>query len=146
MDLVEDDIRLVLDEEKSSFITDDLPTGNYAFKYHSDFPLKNPQSEFERVNNTVEVDFDHVSIKIKLVVRPGILAIRFDKKSFLRSIPGFISHWYYKHYNECISHKNLDLCKLRKIHSECDCIDGSVLKGLGQPIIYSSVLDKRSGY
>ena len=29
---------------------------------------------------------------------------------------------------------------------KCDCIDGSIQNGLRQPILYSFVLDKRSGY
>ena len=29
---------------------------------------------------------------------------------------------------------------------KCDCIDGSVVNGLRQPIIYSFVLDKLPGY
>ena len=39
-------------------------------------------------------------MKTKLVVRPGIKAIKFDEKSFFSTILGFDPHWDYKHYNE----------------------------------------------
>ena len=32
------------------------------------------------------------------------------------------------------------------MHLKCDCIDGSIQNGLRQPILYSCVLDKPSGY
>ena len=35
---------------------------------------------------------------------------------------------------------------INKILLKCDCIDGSVLNGIRQPILYSFVLDKPSGY
>ena len=33
---------------------------------------------------------------------------------------------------------------INKIHLKCDCTDGSVLNGVGQPILYSFVLEKSS--
>ena len=35
---------------------------------------------------------------------------------------------------------------VNKIHLKCDIIDGSVVDGVRQPILYSFVLDKRPGY
>ena len=40
----------------------------------------------------------------------------------------------------------MNLKTTNKIHLKCDCIDGSIRKGLRQPILYSFVLDKPSGY
>ena len=59
---------------------------------------------------------------------------------------GFESFWDYKHYNEYISQIIVNLSTTNEIHLKCDVIDGSILNGLRQPIIFSFVLDKASGY
>ena len=85
-------------------------------------------------------------MKTRLVLRPGILATRFDQKSFFSNILGFTSGWDYKHYNEYTSQKTVNLSTTNKMHSKCDVIDGSVVNGLRQPILYSFALDKKLGY
>ena len=40
----------------------------------------------------------------------------------------------------------LNLNTIDKIHLKCDCIDGSIQDGARQPILFSFVLDKPSGY
>ena len=40
----------------------------------------------------------------------------------------------------------LNLNRIDKIHLKCDCIDGSVQDGVRQPILFSFVLDKPSGF
>ena len=85
-------------------------------------------------------------MKTKLVVNNGIIAIRFDEKSFFSTILGFTPGWDYKHYNKYTSQKLVNLGSTKKIHLKCDCIDGSVVNGLRQPILYSFVLDKLPGY
>ena len=82
-------------------------------------------------------------MKTKLVVNPGIIAIRFDEKSFFSTILGFTTGWDYKHYKEYISLKFVNISSTTKIPLKCDVIDGSVVKGLRQPILYSFVLDKK---
>ena len=81
-----------------------------------------------------------------MVVRSGIIAIRFDEKSFFSNVLGLTPGWDYKHYNKYISQKNLNLGSTNKIHLKCDIIDGSVVDGVRQPILYSFVLDKKPGY
>ena len=81
-----------------------------------------------------------------MLVRSGIIAIRFDEKSFFSTILGFTPGWDYKHYNQYISQKIVNLSSTNKIHLKCDAIDGSVVNGVRQPILYSFVLDKPSGY
>ena len=85
-------------------------------------------------------------MKTKLVVRSGIRAIGIGKQSFFSTVLDFNSGWDYKHYNEYISEKILNLGSTYKIHLKCDVIDGSVVNGLRQPIFYSFVLDKEPGY
>ena len=81
-----------------------------------------------------------------MVVRSGIIAIRFDEKSFFSTILGFNPGWDYKHYNQYLSQKIVNLSSTNKIHWKCDAIDGSVVDGIRQPTLYSFVLDKPAGY
>ena len=85
-------------------------------------------------------------MKTKLIVRPGIIAIRFDEKLVFSTVLGFASGWDYKHFNEYFSQNIVNLSCTNKIHLKCDVIDGSVLNGIRQPIFFSLVLDKLSGY
>ena len=52
------------------------------------------------------------------------------KVRFFSTILGFTSGWDYKHYNEHISQKILNLGSTNKIHLKCDVIDNSVVRGL----------------
>ena len=74
------------------------------------------------------------------------MVIRFDENSFFSTILGFTPGWDYKHYNEYISQKILNLSSTNKIHLKCDVIDGSLVNGIRHPALYSFVLDKPSGY
>ena len=85
-------------------------------------------------------------MKTKLVVRPGSIAIRFDKKSFFSTILGFTPDCEYKHYNKYVSQKFVNLSTTSKLHLKSDLIDGSVVNGLSQPILYSFVLDIKPGF
>ena len=88
--------------------------------------------------------------------------LRFDEKSFFNTFLDFAPYWEYKPTNGdaidailaihadspgvCTSEKNLNLSAIDKIHLNCDCIDGSVQKGVRQPILLNFILDKPSGY
>ena len=61
------------------------------------------------------MEFDDITRKTKLDVRPGNIAIRFDEKSFFNSILGFTASWDYKHYNKYISQKIVNLSSTKKI-------------------------------
>ena len=146
VDLVEDDIKLVLDEYNSSFITYELDPGIYTFNDIGEALFKILQSEYPGLNNTIIIKFDDIIMKTILVLRFGIIAIRFDEKSFFSTILGFTPGWDYKHYNKYISQKIVNLSITNKIHLKCDCIDGSLVNGIRQPILYSFILDKLPGY
>ena len=146
IDLIEDDVKLVLDEYNSSFITYELEPGIYTFKDISEALFNILQSEYPGPSNVIHIEYDDITMKTKLVVRSGIIAIRFYKQSFFSTILCFTSGWDYKHYNEYISQKILNLGGTNKIHLKCDVIDSSVVNGLRQPILYSFVLDKKPGY
>ena len=146
IDLVEDDIKLVLDEYNSSFITYELEPGIYTFKDISEALYSILQSDYPGDCNIIVIEYDDIKMKTKLVVQSGIIAIRFDEKSFFSTILDFTAGWDYKHYNKYISQKVVNLGSTNKIHLKCDCIDGSVLNGIRQPILFSFVLDKLPGY
>ena len=94
----------------------------------------------------INIEFDDITRKTKLVVNIGIIAIRFDEKSFFSNILGFTPGWDYKHYNKYVSQKIVNLSSTIKIHLKCVAIDGSIQNGVRQPILYSFVLDKIPGY
>ena len=143
--MIEDDIKLVLDEYNSRFITYEISPGIYTFKDISEALFNILQSDYPGPSNVIDIEYDDNTIKTKLVVRSGIIAMRFDEKSFFNTVPGFTSGWDYKHYNKYISQKILNLGSSNKIHLKCDVIDGSVVDGVRQPILYSFLLDKKPG-
>ena len=85
-------------------------------------------------------------MKTKMVVKPGIIAIKFDESSFFSTIWGFTSGWDYKHYIKDISQTIVNLSSTNKIHLKCDVVDDSVVDGLRQTILYSFILDEKPGY
>ena len=97
------------------------------------------QIEYPGASNVVDFEYDDITMKTKLVVRSGIIAIRFDEKSFFSTVLGFTPGWDYKHYIKYISQKNLNLGSTNKINLKCDCNDGSIQDGVRQPILSSLV-------
>ena len=146
IDLVEDDIKLVLDEYNSSFNTHELEPGIYTFKDIPKALLNILQTEYPESRNVIIIENDNITGKTKLDVGDGIIAIRFDEKSFFSTILGFTPGWDYKHYNQYLSQKIVNLSSTNRIHLKCNAIDGSVVNGIRQPILYSFVPDKPSGY
>ena len=146
IDLVEDDIKLVLDEYNSSFVTYELDPGIYTYKDLTIALFNILQHEYPSSNSEILIRLDDITRKIKLVVRPGIRAIRFDEKSFFSTILGFNHGWDYKHYNQYISEKIVNLSNMNKIRFKTDVIDGSIVNGVREPILFSFVLDKPAGY
>ena len=146
IDLVEDDIKLVLDEYNSNFVTYELVPGIYRYRDMAEALYYILESEYPSSGSEILIRLDDITRKTKLVVRSGIIAIRFDEKSFFSTILGFTPGWDYKHYNQYLSQKIVNLSNTNKIHLKCDAIDGSVVNGVRQPILYSFVLDKPAGY
>ena len=84
----------------------------------------------------------------------GLGTLRFDERSFYQTLLGFTPYLDYKPTNSnnidipgvYISDKILNLSTINKLHLKCNCIDGSIQDGVRQPILFSFVLDKPSGY
>ena len=80
--------------------------------------------------------------------------LRFNEKSFINTSLGFTPYWDYKPTNAIYadspgvntSDKLINLSTIDKIRIKCDVIDGSVVNGLRQPILFSFPLDKPAGY
>ena len=80
--------------------------------------------------------------------------LRFDKKSFFHTLLKFELYWDYKPTNAIdsdspgvyTSEKILNLSLIVKFHLKCVVINGSFQDGVRQPILFSFVLDKSSGY
>ena len=146
IDLVEHDVRLVLHNYESSFFTYELQPGIYTFKDLSEALYSNLQPEYPVSSKEIVVEFDNITRKTQLVVRPGIIAEKFDKKSFFSTVLDFTAEWDYKHYNEYISQKIVNLSNTNIIHLNCDVIGGSIQDGIRQRVLFSFVLDKMPGY
>ena len=146
IDLVEDDIKLVLDEYNSNFVTYELVPGIYRYRDMAEALYYILESEYPSSGSEILIRLDDITRKTNVVVRSGIIAIRFDEKSFFSTILGFTPGWDYKHYNQYLSQKIVNLSNTNEIHLKCDAIDGSVVNGVRQPILYSFVLDKPAGY
>ena len=81
--------------------------------------------------------------------------LRFDKQSFFHTLLGFSPYWDYKPNNSnhvlipgvYPSDKNiLNLNTINKNHLKCDATKCSIIEGVRQPILFSFVIDKPSGY
>ena len=105
IDLVEDDIKLVLDEYNSSFITHEITPGIYTFKDISEALFNILQSEYPGPSNVIDIEYDDITMRTKLVVKSGIIDIRFNENSFFSTVLGFTSGWDYKQYNDYTSQK-----------------------------------------
>ena len=144
--MVEDDVILVLDEHNSGFITHEIQPSTYSFKDPSEVLLLILQSENPGTSNVIDIEFDDIIMKAKLVLRDGIIIIRFNEKLFFLAALGFTPGWDHKHYNELISQKNVNLSTTNKKHLKSEIIDGSLINGIRQPILFGFVLDKPAGY
>ena len=140
------DIRSDSQRYNSSFITYELHPGIYTFKDTSEAFFNILQPEYQGPNNVIDIEYSDITMKAKLVVKSGIIAIRFDDKSFFSTDVGFTPGLDYKHYNKYTSQKFVNLASTNKIHLKCDVNDGSVVNGIRQPILYSFILDKPAGY
>ena len=84
--MVEVDITLPLDEYNSSFITYEIEPGIYTFKDNSEALLRILQPEYEGYHNAIDIDYDDITMKTKLVVRAGFLATKVDEHSFFTTV------------------------------------------------------------
>ena len=145
---LDEDIQLILKEYNSHFITYQLSPGIYTIQDISD-----AVNTFSGHSEIIEVQYNDISMKTKTILKYkdlrenfGLGTLRFDKKSFFHTLLGHDPYFDYKVPGVYTSDKILNLTTTNKIHLKCDFIDGSIQNGLRQPILFSFVLDKPSGY
>ena len=151
------DIQLILKEYNSHFITYQLTPGIYTIQDISD-----AIETFSGHEVTIELVYDDITKRVTIVLKFkdgkkkfALGTLRFDKQSFFHTLLGFSPYWDYKPNNsnhvlipgvypsdKIISNINT----IDKIHLKCDAIDGSIQDGIRQPILFSFVLNKPSGY
>ena len=154
--LHEEDIQLILKQYNSHFITYELTPGIYTIQDISD-----AIHTFSGHSEIIQIEYDDISMKTKIILKFkndekmkfGLGTLRFDEKSFFHTLLGYEPYWDYKPTNSntidsgvYISDKILNLNIIDKIHIKCDAIDGSIQDGVRQPILFSFILDKPSGY
>ena len=111
--MVEDDI-LVLDKYNSSFITYELDPGIYTFKDLSEALFNILQNGYPKSSSETVIEVDDITRKTKLVANSGIIAGKFDEKSFFSNVLGSTPGWDYKHYNKYNSQKIVNLSSTKK--------------------------------
>ena len=149
--LDEEDIQLISKQYNSRFITYELTPGIYTIQIISDVV-----HTFNGHTEILRIEYDDITMKTKINLKyisgqkmfaSGTL--RFDERSFFRTLLGFTPYWDYKPTNSSgvyTSDKIVKLSTVNIIHLKCDCNDGSVVNGLRQRLFYSFVLDKSPGY
>ena len=151
--LEEVNIQLILKQYNEKFVSYELDPGNYTIEdiQKAVYPLGDHEG-------TLQIEYDDLNKKVKLILTrfgEAFGTLRFDKKSFFHTIFGFAPYWDYKPTNAIHADAPgvyssdkviLNLNTINKIHLKCDCIDGSIQDGVRQPILFSFVLAKPSGY
>ena len=98
---------------------------------------------------TLQIEYD-ITMKTKLILKrfAGTFGmLKFDDKPFLHLI-GTISlpKQFIDSAGVYTKDRTLNLSTFDKIHLKSDVIDGSVLNGIREPILFSFDLDKPAGY
>ena len=153
--LEEDNIRLILKQFNEKFITYELDPGNYTIE-----DLKKAVYPLGDHEGTLHIEYDDLDKKVKLILTRfggNFGTLKINEKSFFHTILGFTPYWDYKPTNAIFADAPgvytsdkiiLNLNTINKIHFEIsiDFFDGSIQNGVRQPILFSFVLDKASGY
>ena len=146
--LDEEDIQLILKEYNSHFITYELTPGIYTIQDISDVV-----QTFSGHSDIIEIGYDDIRLKTKFILEYkdlresfGLGTLRFDKKSFFHTLLGHDPYFDHKAPGVYTSDKNLNLNTSNKIHLKCGCYNGSIQDGVRQPMLFTFVLDKPSGY
>ena len=105
--------------------------------------------------NNVKIDITIDERKYKTDLKTNQTLI-FTNKSFFYTILGFTqSHSYplddLEGFYQLIprsyqSERPINITGIDKVHLKCDCIDGSIVNGVREPILYSFALDQPPGH
>ena len=104
-------------------------------------------------NVEINVTIDDIRLKSNLKINQTLL---FTEKSFFYTILAFTQSRSYplddiEGFYQLISgfyksDKPINITGIEKIHLKCDCIQGSIINGIREPILYSFALSSPHGY
>ena len=104
-------------------------------------------------NVKISVTIDDIRLKSNLKINQTLI---FTEKSFFYTILGFTQSRSYpledidSHYQIIAgsykSDKPINITGIDKIHLKCDCIQGSIVNGIREPILYSFALSSPPGH
>ena len=104
-------------------------------------------------NVKINVTIDERKYKTDLKINQTLI---FTNKSFFYTIIGFtqshqgplndIEGFYQILPGSYKSDKPINITGIDKVHLKCDCIDGSIMNGIREPILYSFSLDQPPGH
>ena len=104
-------------------------------------------------NVKINISIDGRKYKTDLEINQ---TLKFTNKSFFYTISGFTqSHSYplddIEGFYQLIagsykSERPINITRVDKVHLKCDCIDGSIVNGIREPILYSFALDQPPGH
>ena len=124
-----------------------IPPGIYEFIELSNCIqqlVQNVDEKFNKIYSQTEktifkIEPNTINMHCKLTTNR---AIEFNSK--LNEVLGF-TEMYYK-AGEHVSEKVINIMPINKIHLKCNCIDGSIVNGLREPILFTFSLDKAPGF
>ena len=144
---------MILKQYNEKFVTYELDPGNYTIE-----DIQKAVYFLGDHEGTLQIEYDDSNKKVKPILSRfgnSFRTLRFDEKSFFHTLLGFTPYWDYKPTDAIHADTPgvytsdkviLNLNTINKIHLKCDIIDGCIQDGLRQPILFSFVLDKPSGY
>ena len=104
-------------------------------------------------NVKISITIDDIRLKSNLKINQTLI---FTEKSFFYTILGFtqsrsyplddIDGFYQLIAGSYISDKPINITRIDKIHLNCDCIQGSIVNGIREPILYSFALSSPPGH
>ena len=115
--------------------------------------LNNTLKHFLPNNVNVNITIDDIRLNSNLKNNQTLL---FTEKSFFYTILGFtqsisyplddIEGFYQIIAGSYKSDRPINITGIDKIHLKCDCIQGSIINGVREPILYSFALSSPPGY
>ena len=143
---------MILKQYNANFVTYEIDPASYTIGDLQEAVC--PPGDHE---GTLQTEYDDLNKKTKFIlVHFGSTfgTLRLDVKSFYHSLIGFTPFWDYKptsafHTNSpgVYSNDKFSLLNtIKKIHVKCNIIDGSVVNGVREPILFSSGLDKKTRF
>ena len=104
-------------------------------------------------NVIISITFDDIRLKSNLKTNQTLI---FTERSFFYTILGFTQSGSYPLYaidgfyqiiaGSYKSDKPINISGIDKIHLKCDCIQGSIVNGIREPILYSFALSSPPGH